>query len=59
MTSEESVPIDLEGIKAGDRRCHELVARGVGRLNRDLAQQRRMQDRRRREHAEREAEHVG
>jgi hypothetical protein len=56
MTSEESKPIDLDGTKGDDRYCQEIVARGVARLNADLAQRRAFQERRRREQAER-AEH--
>lgn len=59
MTWDESRPIDLAGTKGADRYCQELVARNVACLNRDLAQRRRAQERRRRELMGREAEHVG
>lgn len=40
-----SRPIDLQGTPALDRRCQRLVARGVARLNDELARRRRRQRR--------------
>jgi hypothetical protein len=53
-------PVDLEGTTAADRRCQAIAARGVARLNEDLARRRAFEARRRREHLEQEDEiHVG
>jgi hypothetical protein len=50
MTWDAARPIDLEGTTAADRRVQEIVARGVARLNEDLARQRTRQERLWREH---------
>lgn len=35
-----SKPIDLDGVTLADRRCQEIVARAVGKLNREMDRQR-------------------
>lgn len=55
----QSKDVDLAGTKADDRRCQEIVARGVRRLNEDRERRRAADARRRREHEEREDERYG
>lgn len=52
----QTLPVNLTGTTATDRRCLELVERGVRRLNEDLARKRRWRERLRHEHQEREDE---
>lgn len=55
----QPLPIDLDGTGAVSRRCQELVARGVARLNETLAREHARQERRRREQQEREDDDCG
>lgn len=54
LTWQATTQIDLHGTTSADRRCQELVARAVRRLNEDMARQRRAEERKWQEHQQRE-----
>lgn len=54
LAEEHPEPVDLDGTTAISRRCQELVARGLGRLNQEMARQHERMGRLRREHQQRE-----
>lgn len=58
LTWSEDRPIDLDGTSAADRRCQEIIAHHVARLQHELERQWRVQARRRREQREREMANV-